>query len=236
MKLSELAQFMAKETRDFVKNEIATIRTELVAMIEEVRSAKTEILQGPKGDPGEKGEPGDRGEKGDKGEAGEKGADGRDGKDADPEVIASLVAKAVSEIPAPRDGKDGVDGKDGRDGQDAAPIDTVALAKDVLALIPVPRDGRDGVATTDELIALVNAKVAELLPDAVAKAVADTVAALPLLEYKGVWKDGGYVPGHMVTWGGNLWHCNTATTDKPGETPSWTLAVRRGRDGKDARR
>lgn len=55
------------------------------------------------------------------------------------------------------------------------------------------------------------------------------------LEYKGVFKSGQtYQRGDFTTYGGNLWHCNTQTADAPpGE--AWTLAVRRGQDGKDAR-
>jgi hypothetical protein len=37
-----------------------------------------------------------------------------------------------------------------------------------------------------------------------------------------------------VTWGGALWHCDAPTKDKPG-TENWTLAVKKGRDGKDAK-
>jgi hypothetical protein len=38
----------------------------------------------------------------------------------------------------------------------------------------------------------------------------------------------------MVTWAGSLWHCDKATKNKPG-TDDWTLAAKKGRDGKDAR-
>lgn len=40
------------------------------------------------------------------------GAKGIDGKDADPEVIRLEVARAVAELPKPRDGTNGIDGKD----------------------------------------------------------------------------------------------------------------------------
>lgn len=58
---------------------------------------------------------------------------------------------------------------------------------------------------------------------------------LPAMIYRGVFSPGGYVPGDTVTWGGSLWHCDEPTTDKPGEAGSkgWTLAAKRGRDGKD---
>ncbi|EIC82156.1 hypothetical protein [Serratia sp. M24T3] len=64
----------------------------------------------------------------------------------------------------------------------------------------------------------------------------DKTFSVPVLIYRGVFKHGeGYQPGDSVTWGGSLWHCDIDTSDKPGELGSkgWTLAVKRGRDGKD---
>ncbi len=55
--------------------------------------------------------------------------------------------------------------------------------------------------------------------------------AIPL--YRGVFKDGEtYEKGDMVTWGGDLWHCNDETTsEKPLEgMKTWQLAVKKGRD------
>lgn len=54
--------------------------------------------------------------------------------------------------------------------------------------------------------------------------------------YCGAWKQGTYYPGMFVTWSGSLWHCNQQTDTKPGDgNPAWTLAVKKGRDGKDLR-
>lgn len=59
------------------------------------------------------------------------------------------------------------------------------------------------------------------------------------IRYKGYWQPSQvYSPGDMVTFGGSLWHCNSDTTERPAETPDctkWTLAARKGRDGKDLR-
>ncbi len=54
--------------------------------------------------------------------------------------------------------------------------------------------------------------------------------------YRGVF-DGSekYEPGNMVTHAGSCWHANEATSEAPGSSTAWTLAVKRGRDGKDAR-
>lgn len=57
------------------------------------------------------------------------------------------------------------------------------------------------------------------------------------VEYRGVWSAGQtYRRGHLVTLHGNIFHCNRPTAGKPSEDhDGWTLAVRKGRDGKDAR-
>lgn len=55
--------------------------------------------------------------------------------------------------------------------------------------------------------------------------------------YAGVWKQGQAAEaGRLYTHGGSVWHCDKDTTGAPGEDlQAWTLAVKRGRDGKDAR-
>jgi hypothetical protein len=60
---------------------------------------------------------------------------------------------------------------------------------------------------------------------------------LPTMIYRGVHKEGQtYVQGDTVTWAGSLYHCNAETSEKPGEgSPAWTLAAKRGSNGKDAR-
>ncbi|WP_293676079.1 hypothetical protein [uncultured Phenylobacterium sp.] len=52
---------------------------------------------------------------------------------------------------------------------------------------------------------------------------------------RGVHKDGeAYELGDAVTFGGQLWIAQGPTTEKPGGNDAWRLAVRKGRDGKDA--
>lgn len=49
------------------------------------------------------------------------------------------------------------------------------------------------------------------------------------LRYCGVWQSGrDYKAGNMATHSGGLWHCNQATTEKPGQSNDWTLAVKSG--------
>ncbi|MEG0230610.1 MAG: phage gp6-like head-tail connector protein [Hafnia sp.] len=60
--------------------------------------------------------------------------------------------------------------------------------------------------------------------------------SIPAMIYRGVFKSGeAYQAGDTVTWGGSMWHCDQDSTDKPGENGSkgWTLATKRGRDGRD---
>lgn len=54
---------------------------------------------------------------------------------------------------------------------------------------------------------------------------------------RGVYKTGEeYSPGDAVTWAGSLWIAQEKTSEKPDSGQGWRLAVKRGRDGKDAGR
>ncbi len=57
----------------------------------------------------------------------------------------------------------------------------------------------------------------------------------PVMLYRGVHKsEAPYERGDTVTFGGSLWHCDKATTSKPGDgSGDWTLCAKKGRDGKD---
>jgi HK97 family phage portal protein len=73
-------------------------------------------------------------------------------------------------------------------------------------------------------------------PDDPTKALLERIAALEARGWVGIWEDGKeYQPGQMVTHSGSVWHCNGPTMEKPGAHIDWTLAVKRGRDGKDAK-
>lgn len=64
---------------------------------------------------------------------------------------------------------------------------------------------------------------------ALEKRVAE-LEARPTLKYCGVWeKDWTYQPGNFATDQGGVWHCNTATKDRPGSNMTWTLAVKQGK-------
>jgi hypothetical protein len=60
---------------------------------------------------------------------------------------------------------------------------------------------------------------------------------LPFQRYQGIYQAGRtYVTGDTVSCGGSIWHCAAATTiGRPGDSPDWQLAVKRGKDGRDLR-
>jgi integrin beta 3 len=127
-----------------------------------------------------------------------------------------------------RDGVDGKDGKDGTAGKDGA--DGKAGKDGAAGAAGEPGLGFDDIA-------------ASLDPDGRTLVIefvrGDERRAfdlpMPAMIYRGVFTEGrAYVPGDVVTFGGSMWACNTPTASRPGETErAWTLAVKRGRDGKD---
>jgi hypothetical protein len=62
----------------------------------------------------------------------------------------------------------------------------------------------------------------------------ETATAFPF-KYRGVWKQGPYRMNESATYKGCLWIALVSTETKPGESRHWQLAVKAGRDGKDAR-
>lgn len=84
--------------------------------------------------------------------------------------------------------------------------------------------------------ALADALIAALTPHL--KSIRARLDALEAsqVRYVGTFESGRqYRRGEMVTDRGCVWHCNADTTLRPGDTDAWTLAVKCGRDGRDAR-
>jgi hypothetical protein len=55
--------------------------------------------------------------------------------------------------------------------------------------------------------------------------------------YRGVWSSGDtYQKGNFVSDHGSLWHANTQTTRRPGDSSDWTLVAKKGADAPDPRR
>jgi hypothetical protein len=56
------------------------------------------------------------------------------------------------------------------------------------------------------------------------------------LAYGGTWKSGQESKKNFFyTDRGSIWFCKESTADRPGETNAFVLAVKAGRDGRDAR-
>lgn len=175
--------------------------------------------QGERGEPGEAGAPGtsgERGEKGDPGERGEPGADGKDGAG----LADALIDKDGSLVVTFTDGRikalGSVVGRDGRDGEKGEP-------------------GKDGFSLADFDITPTDDRTIEMAFEADGQRHVFELA-FPVMIYQGVFKEGtAYRRGDVVTWAGSLWHADNDTTEKPG-VKDWTLAVKKGRDGKDGSR
>ena len=165
---------------------------------------------------------------------GEKGIDGKDGRDG-------------------REGKDGLAGRDGENGKDALQIDILPYIEDSKTY---PRgsyasyngglwhaikntQGMDGwVCIVDGVKDInvtfdgergVNVDIVKSSNQVITKSF-----DMPVMIYKDIYSASNeYKTGDTVTWGGSLWCCLESTTDKPGESKSWRLCAKKGRDGKD---
>jgi hypothetical protein len=135
-------------------------------------------------------------------------------------MAIALSLRAIEEIralarePGPpgekgEPGTNGQNGKQGENGKDGFSVDDIKFELDGDRTI-VLRFVRDGV--TKEI----------------------GRARFPVALYRGIYADGQYEQGDMVTFDGGIWHCNKATTTGPGNGhPAWKLACRAGRNGKD---
>lgn len=210
---------------------LSDLKTEQVKLLSDIRTRLSELKDGKDGEKGATGETGPKGEKGDPGEPGAQGPVGPQGATGDRgepgeagpqgngiKRIYSLnhdLKDKGHEVWVHCEYSDGyveVIGKlePGPIGP-FGPIGPQGIKGDP------GRDGRDGIITTK------------------------------MAAYRGVWKEGEeYTLGDFVTLGGSLWHCNfhaygdendpnPGTKAKPGTGEDWTLAVKRGRDGKDGK-
>ena len=214
MNPDELAQLIVSEVKSFTARAVSDLEARLRSEFEERLKAIPQARDGRDGVDGINGKdglPGERGEKGEPGERGMTGEKGLDGKDGAPGEKGEAGERGGI-------GEKGIDGKDGRDAVDGRD----------------GRDGKDGIGK-HEIHEAVTEALIKAIPGVVDIAVIETMKALPPpMTYKDVWSpDVTYEPGHSVTLGGSLWHCNKQTTVRPdGGTTDWTLAVKRGKDGK----
>ena len=174
-----------------------------------------------------------------RGAPGGHGADGREGKD----------------------GRDGRDGKDGEAGRDALAIDILPgidesksyprgtfaeHAADELCAIATPIRSPTLAWMTgwDCVVESMNGRLEaeETLDEG--RTIKRTThytngrelkreIKTSVILYRGVWREGEFDQGDVVTWGGSAWHCQQKTTDKPGTSAAWRLMVKEGARGKD---
>lgn len=162
-----------------------------------------------------------------------------------------------------KDGHDGIDGKDGADGRDALEVDildtidpqkayprgTVAAYRGGL-IKATRRTGPIGesLSAAGWRVILRGVAQTEVVPSDDLRTlgirlthtdgeVVEQTLRSPSLLYRGVFREGDqYDGGDAVTFGGSLWVALRATTTKPGDgSPDWRLAVKKGRDGRDAK-
>jgi integrin beta 3 len=246
--------------RDADPGIIARMVADAVAAIPAPQNGKDgrEGVDGKDGAPGAAGQNGIDGKDGAPGLDGTNGVDGKDGRDGkdatvDTEVLLAMVVEAVAAIPRPENGKDGAPGErgaDGAPGQKGEPGERGAdgihgkdgtPGRDGLAGLP-GRDGKDGAPGQngtdglgfDDLTVTHDGARNVTLRFAQGEKVKEFPIVLFVPLDKGVWRDGDtYEKSDCVSFGGSLWIAQEATTDKPGDSKAWRLAVKRGRDGKD---
>jgi hypothetical protein len=168
---------------------------------------------------------------------------GEDGKSIDPASVEAMVegavAKAVAELPTPQNGNDGKDAagivealKD--NGELVLTLSDGRLVRTGIRDGEKGLDGRDGFSLDDFDCEPVDERTMRLKFTR-GEETHSYELVFPVPVYRDVYKeDTEYERGDMVTWGGAVWHCDAPTKDKPG-TENWTLAVKKGRDGKDAK-
>lgn len=163
--------------------------------------------------------------------------------------VKSLVNEAIAALPAAEPGKDGENGRDALsleilpfiDERKSYPRGSYATHNGGLWRAYEKTHGMRGWECLVDGVAGIDIQQSEqrcftLTVSRTSDASETKSFDVPVMIYQGVFKSGQeYLPGDTVTWGGSLWHCDEQTQDKPGEAGSkgWTLAAKRGRDGRD---
>ena len=206
---------------------------------------------------GKDGEAGSTGKDGAHGIEGKQGPAGKDGTSIHPDTVALMVAeqvskaieKAIAAMPVAKDGRDGVAGRDALELNILPQIDETRSyprgtwarhAGGLFAAISDTHGMRGWECIVNGSLPPVFEQLSER--SFVAKqqmsdgTVVSSAFSMPVAIYRGVYEDAGqYDKGDLVTYGGSVWHCDTPGKGKPGDPDSgWTLAVKKGRDGKPA--
>jgi len=175
--------------------------------------------------PVEKGDPGERGPQGEPGAQGQRGGDGAAGEPG-PQGAPGPAGEPGPPGPAGPSGTKGEPGTNGRDGRDAS--DLILLHGYIVEQVAqkFAEAFKAPLFTSDD--------GGRTLTATVAGTVSTIKTGIPL--DVGVWKEGAsYVAGDVITMGGSAFIAQQDTSEKPGRSDHWRLAVKRGTDGRDAR-
>lgn len=177
----------------------------------------------------------------------------KDGESVHPDTVALMVReavdKAVAAVRLPKDGEPGRDALDidileDIDETRSYPIGTFAKYRGGLVKAERHTDpltegfARSGWSVIVDGIADIacewtDERTSEIRVVRTSGEETVTSRSWPLVLDRGVYKTGSaYRPGDGVTWGGSFWIAQKDTTDKPGTSAGWRLAVKAGRDAK----
>jgi hypothetical protein len=154
-------------------------------------------------------------------------------------LVAEAVERAVAALPPPKDGKDaaGIVQALKDSGELVLTLEDGRLIRTGIRDGKKGKNGRDGFGFDDMDVAVLDDdRTIELSFRRGEEEKAFTLK-WPTVIYRGVWRSGEtYEAGDAVTWGGHMWIAERATTAKPDQPDEgWRIAVKRGRDGKDAK-
>jgi hypothetical protein len=169
-------------------------------------------------------------------------------------VILEVAKELVAQIPAPKDGEDAVITDDmldiaaakyfaihpperGRDGRDITNEDVRSAVKLHMLENPVQdgKDGIDGISFTD-MEAVYDGERTVTLRFTKGDVVKEFPIHISTIIYRGTYKHATeYQEGDIVTWDGSMWVAKKDTSAMPLSGHDWTLAVKRGQNGKDGK-
>lgn len=148
----------------------------------------------------------ERGEKGDKGDTGPSGQQGEAGRDGRDGLPGVPGVQGEKGV----DGINGRDGIDGKDGVDGLGFDDLTVEHDGERRFTIKFQRGDRIKSFE--------------------------FEIPTVIDRGFWKDGIQAKqGDGMTCGGSYWIAKQDTTEKPGTSDHWRLAVKKGRDGSDGK-
>lgn len=188
-----------------------------------VKTLLAEMPIAKDGQPGAKGDPGNDGVPGAPGERGEPGMDGRDGRQGD----AGRDALQVEILPEIDISKSYARGRYAKHaGGIWRSFEATVAMKGWECVV-------EGLAQI-QLEQNENPRKFAVVVRTSSGSTQRVDFALPVVLDVGLYAEGkSYDPGDGVTWAGQWWIAQKQdATGKPGESPDWRLAVKRGREGK----